>query len=73
MKSIKEQNYTLDKIYLFVYKEDYKQYNYNLDGLNVVPVEKDIKPHEKYFYAMKSYRDHAVITLDSIHILIILI
>ena len=64
MKSIKEQNYTLDKIFLFVYKEDYKQYNYNLDGLNVVPVEKDIKPHEKYFYAMKSYRDHAVITLD---------
>ena len=64
IKIFKKQTYNINKIMLFLYQEDYKKYKYNLDGFEVIPVEKNLRPHLKYFYAMKTYRDYAIITLD---------
>ena len=61
---IKNQTYQINDIYLFLYKNDIKYFNYNISGIKIIPVDKDLKPHKKYFYSMKLYRDHAVIVLD---------
>jgi len=61
---IRNQNFKINKINFFFY-EGHKQYfNLHLNGAKIHFVEKNLKPHLKYFYAMKLYRDHAIITLD---------
>ena len=52
------------KILLVLYEEDFKKYNQNLNGVEIIKVNKDIKPHKKYYYSMIKYRDYAIITLD---------
>ena len=64
MNFIQNQTHKINNIYLFVYQNDMKYFNHNISGINIVPIEKNLKPHLKYFYAMKLYRDYAIITLD---------
>ena len=64
MKLLKNQNFHVNKIILFLYKEDYKCYNLNITGIEIILTDKDLRPHKKYFYAMKLFRDSAIITLD---------
>ena len=52
------------KILLVLYEEDFKKCNQNLNGVEIIKVNKDIKPHKKYYYSMIKYRDYAIITLD---------
>ena len=52
------------KIFLILYEKDFDKYNLNLTEIEVIKVKEDIKSHKKYYYTMKNYRDHAIITLD---------
>lgn len=52
------------KIMLFLFKKDMKKYNLTLNGINIITVNEDLKPHKKYYYAMNKYRDYAIITVD---------
>ena len=49
---------------LFLFKKDMKKYNLTLNGINIITVNEDLKPHKKYYYAMNKYRDYAIITVD---------
>ena len=64
LKSIKKQILLPYKILLVLYEEDFKKYKLNLNGVEIIKVNKDIKPHKKYYYSMIKYRDYAIITLD---------
>ena len=64
IQSIKQQTFLPEKILLILYENDYWKYNLNLTGIEIIKVNKDIKPHKKYFYTMIKYRDYAIITLD---------
>ena len=64
IKSIKQQTLLPEKILLILYENDYWKYNLNLTGIEIIKVNKDIRPHKKYFYTMIKYRDYAIITLD---------
>ena len=64
IQSIKQQTLLPEKILLILYENDYWKYNLNLTGIEIIKVNKDIKPHKKYFYTMIKYRDYAIITLD---------
>ena len=61
---IKNQSHHINKIILFLYEEDKKYYNLNIKEFEVISVKRNLKPHLKYFYAMKKYRNYAVITID---------
>ena len=64
MTFIRNQNYKINKINFFFY-EGLKQYfNLNLSDVKIHFVGDNLKSHMKYFYAMKLYGDHAIITLD---------
>ena len=54
----------MDYNILVLYESDYYKYNLNITGIEVIKVNKDIKPHKKYFYVMTQFRDNAIITLD---------
>ena len=47
-----------------MYKEDIKYLNLKISDFHIISTEMNLKPHLKYFYAMKLFRDHAIITLD---------
>ena len=64
MKILRNQNCPIKKIILFLYKEDYELYHLNISDLKIILTDKDLKPHKKYFYAMKLFREYAIITLD---------
>ena len=64
VQSIKLQTLLPQKIILVLYESDYYKYNLNITGIEVIKVNKDIKPHKKYFYVMMQFRDYAIITLD---------
>lgn len=64
LKSLKNQILLPKKILLILYEKDFIQYNLNLSGIEIIKVTENIKSHKKYFYAMKNYRNYAIITLD---------
>lgn len=64
MGFIKNQNYFINRTKLFIYKEDIDYYNLNIKDLEIILTDMDLKPHKKYFYPMKLFRDNAIITLD---------
>jgi hypothetical protein len=64
MTFIRNQTFKINKINFFFYEGHKRSYNLNLSDVKLHFVEKNLKPHLKYFYAMKLYRDHAIITLD---------
>ena len=64
MSFIKNQNYYINRTILFLYKDDIDYYNLSLKDLEIILTDMDLKPHKKYFYPMKLFRDNAIITLD---------
>ena len=59
-----------DKIVLTIFKDDEKYLpdkvkNYfKVKKVELLIADENIKPHLKYFYVMKKYRDYAIITID---------
>ena len=64
MVFLRNQTFHINRVILFIYKEDYKLYNLNITDVEIILTDKDIRPHKKYYYAMKFFRDNAIITLD---------
>ena len=64
LKSLKDQKFPINKIFLFLYEEDKKNYNLSIKEFNVITVKENLRPNIKYYYAMKSFRDYAIITID---------
>ena len=64
MTFIRKQNFQINKFYFFIYKEDMKYYDLKINDVKIIQTEKNLRPHLKYFYAMKLFRDHAIIILD---------
>jgi hypothetical protein len=61
---IKNQRFRIDKIFFFLYKKDIKYLHQNNYNINIISSKENLRPHLKYFYAMKLFRDFAIITLD---------
>ena len=64
VESIKNQIFLPKKIFLILYDKDFNKFNLNLTGIEIIKTNENIKPHKKYYYIMKKYRDYAIITLD---------
>lgn len=64
MKFIRNQNFQINKKFFFIYKEEMKYYNLKINDVEVIKTEKNLRSHLKYFYAMKNFKDQAIITLD---------
>ena len=64
MSFINNQSFHINNITFFFYIGHEKFYNLNLSNVKIFFTEKNLKSHLKYFYAMKLFRDHAIITLD---------
>ena len=64
IKYLKKQTLPINNIKLFLSEEDKNHYNLSLNDIDVQIGEYDLRPHLKYFYSMKKYRDYAIITLD---------
>lgn len=68
--SILKHNYDYVKVVLTVYKEDVKNIPkrlwdfIDLELIELIVAEENLRCHLKYFYAMKKYRDLPVITID---------
>lgn len=64
LKSIKEQTFQINKIFLFLYKVDKKNYNLNIKEFNVITLKENLRSNLKYYYSMQYFRDYAIITID---------
>jgi hypothetical protein len=64
MNFLQNQTHKINDIYLFLYKNDKKYFTYNFSELKIVSVDKNLRAHLKYFFAMTLYIDYAIITLD---------
>ncbi len=71
--SLLNQTYKPFKVLLYLSKEQFPEGIESLPknltrlqnrGLEIVFVEGDLKPHKKYYYALKEYTDYMVITAD---------
>ena len=64
LKSLYEQTFPITKIVLTLSKEDKKYFNLNISNIDIITTNEDLRPHNKYYYAMKKYRDYAIMTID---------
>ena len=64
IKSLKNQSMTPNKIVLVLSKNDMKNYKLKINGIDIITVKKDLKPHKKYYYTMLKYREYAIVTVD---------
>ena len=64
IKSLKNQSMTPNKIVLVLSKNDMKNYKLKINGIDIITVNKDLKPHKKYYYTMLKYREYAIVTVD---------
>ena len=64
LKSLNEQTFHINKIILILSEEDKKYYNLNITQIDIITINKDLRPHNKYYYTMQKYRDYAIITID---------
>ena len=64
MTFIKNQSFPINKIIFFFYKDDIKYYNLNISDAEIILIDKNLRPHLKYFYAMEYFKEYAIITLD---------
>jgi len=64
IKSLKEQSKIPNKIVLVLTEKDMKNYGLILKGIDIIIVNKDLKPHKKYYYTMLKYKDYAIVTVD---------
>jgi len=61
---IRNQTFSINNLYLSLYKSDIKYYNLNISELKITSVNKNLRGHLKYFYSMISNRNYAIILLD---------
>ena len=64
MTFIRNQSFPINQIYFFFYEGHKTYYNINITDVKIIYTKLNLKPHLKYFYAMKLFRDYAIITLD---------
>lgn len=63
INSIKSQSKPPAKIILYLSKRESRKLKIKIKGIEIIKVE-NIKPHKKYYYAMKKYKNYAIITFD---------
>lgn len=56
MAFIRNQTLHINKIIIFLYKEDMKYFHLNISDVEIIIINKNLRPHLKYFYAMKYFR-----------------
>ena len=64
LKSIKNQTFEIKNIYFFLSEEEKKKYTLNFSEINLIAVKENLRPHKKYYYAMRLFREYAIITID---------
>ena len=64
IKSLREQTMTPKKIVLVLAEKDMKCYNLKIEGLDIITINKDLRPHNKYYYVMLKYPEYAIVTVD---------
>ena len=64
IKSLREQSMTPNKIVLVLAEKDMKSYNLKIEGLDIITINKDLRPHNKYYYTMLKYPEYAIATVD---------
>jgi choline kinase len=70
INSLMKQSIYPFKIVMTLYKDDVKYVNKYIQSLidkkiiELIVANIDLKPHNKYFYTMKKYRNHPIITVD---------
>lgn len=66
--SLLKQTVRPDKIIVWLYKEEFSLTNEMKElekcGIEYKSVDENLKPHKKYFYAMKEFPDDLIITVD---------
>jgi hypothetical protein len=62
--SIKNQSFLIKNIKLVLTNNDRKLFKGDINGIDIMTVKKDLKPHKKYYYTMSKYRDYAILTID---------
>jgi len=64
IKSLREQTIIPNKIVLVLTKKDMKSFGYQLNKIDIITVNEDLKPHKKYYYTMIKYPEYAIVTVD---------
>ena len=64
ISSLKNQTFPIKTILLILYEQDRKLVQDNIDGVKIISINEDLKPHKKYYYTMRQYRNYAIITVD---------
>ena len=64
IKSLREQSITPSKIVLVLAKNDMKSYSLKISGIDIIIINKDLRPHNKYYYTMLKYPEYAIVTVD---------
>ena len=64
IKSLRRQTMFPKKIVLVLSKKDIKNYKLKINGIDIIVVNEDLKPHKKYYYTMLKYREYAIVTVD---------
>ena len=41
-----------------------KNYKLKINGIDIITVNKDLKPHKKYYYTMLKYPEYAIVKVD---------
>ena len=62
--SIKNQTLLIKNVKLVLSKKEKKLFKNKINGIDIMTVKKNLKPHKKYYYTMSKYRDYAILTLD---------
>lgn len=52
IKSLRNQSMTKNKIVLELSKNNMKNYKLKMNEIDIITVNKDLKPHKKYYYTM---------------------
>ena len=64
IESLRAQTIRPNKIVLVLTEKDKKSYNFEINGIDIITINKDLRPHKKYYYTMLKYPEYAIITVD---------
>jgi choline kinase len=64
INSLKSQSITPNKIVLVLAEKDMNSYDLKIEGLDIITINKDLRSHNKYYYAMLKYPEYAIVTVD---------
>ena len=64
IKALKKQSITPNKIVLVLAKKDKKSYSLKINGIDIMTINTDLRPHNKYYYTMLKYPEYAIVTVD---------